>query len=57
MKHQSSVTLEDVRNVDDFVEKLDRLELPNQLAAVLDDPLLQNLLSLRPSGKLHSSAF
>jgi len=40
-----------VRNADDFVRKLDKLELPNQLAAVLDDTLLQNLLALRPSGK------
>ena len=48
---QSSVTLEDVRNVDDFISKLDRLELPSQLGAVLDDPLLQKLLMLRPSGK------
>ena len=47
---QSSITLEEVQNARDFVKKLDRLELPSQLAAVLEDPLLQKLLALRPSG-------
>lgn len=50
MPQQSSVTLEEVRTADDFVKKLNKLELPNQLAAVLEDPLLQRLLALRPSG-------
>lgn len=36
--------------MDDFVKKLDKLELPSQLAAVLEDPLLQKLLTLNPSG-------
>jgi len=44
------VTLEEVRNVDDFVRKLHELELPNQLAAVFEDSLLEKLLALRPSG-------
>jgi centromere protein I len=43
------VALEDVQDVDDFVQKLDQLELPSQLAAVLEDPLLQKYLALRPS--------
>ncbi len=34
-----------------FVDKMDRLELPNQLVAVLADPLLQKLLLLRPSAE------
>lgn len=32
-----------------MVQNIDKLELPNQLVAVLADPLLQKLLLLRPS--------
>ncbi|KAG0135182.1 Mis6-domain-containing protein [Tuber indicum] len=46
---EASVTLEDVEDVSDFVKKLDKLELPNQLVAVLEDPLLRKLISLKPS--------
>lgn len=46
---EASVTLEEVENVDDFVNKLDKLELPNQLVAALEDPLLRKLLELKPS--------
>ncbi|KAH8149893.1 uncharacterized protein LAJ45_06045 [Morchella importuna] len=46
---EASVTLEEVENVDDFVNKLDKLELPNQLVAALEDPLLRKLLQLKPS--------
>ncbi|PWW80391.1 Mis6-domain-containing protein [Tuber magnatum] len=46
---EASVTLEEVEDVGDFVKKLDKLELPNQLVAVLEDPLLQKLISLKPS--------
>ncbi|RKL11432.1 hypothetical protein BFJ68_g8268 [Fusarium oxysporum] len=35
----------------DFVKNLDKLELPNQLVAVLADPLLQKLMLLRPDGE------
>ncbi|UNI19003.1 hypothetical protein JDV02_005226 [Purpureocillium takamizusanense] len=48
---EDSVTLEEVDGVDAFVRSLDRLELPNQLVAVLVDPLLQKLLVLRPSAE------
>ncbi|KAM3442925.1 hypothetical protein NHJ13734_002069 [Beauveria thailandica] len=48
---EDSITLEEIENVQSFVEKMDRLELPNQLVAVLADPLLQKLLLLRPSGE------
>jgi centromere protein I len=41
------VTLEEIENVKDFVEKLEKIELPNQLVAVMGDPLLQRLLQLR----------
>ncbi|KAF8248769.1 Mis6-domain-containing protein [Wilcoxina mikolae CBS 423.85] len=46
---ETSVTLEEVQNADDFVKKLDKLDLPSQLAAVLEDRLLQMLLALNPS--------
>ncbi|RPB05832.1 Mis6-domain-containing protein [Choiromyces venosus 120613-1] len=46
---EASVTLEEVEDVSDFVKKLDKLELPNQLVAVLEDPLLRTLISLKPS--------
>jgi centromere protein I len=31
------------------VQKIEKIELPNQLVAVMDDPLLQKFLALRPS--------
>jgi centromere protein I len=39
--------LEEIENVYDFIQKLEKIELPNQLVAVIGDPLLQNLLQLR----------
>ncbi|KAH0566401.1 hypothetical protein GP486_000184 [Trichoglossum hirsutum] len=44
---ESSVTLEEVENANDFIEKLDRLELPNQFVSALGDPLLQKFLALK----------
>jgi centromere protein I len=35
--------------VNDFIQKLEKIELPNQLVAVLGDPLLQKLLLLKSS--------
>jgi centromere protein I len=35
--------------VDDFIENLDRIELPNQMVSALDDALLQNYVVLRNS--------
>ncbi|KAK5993292.1 Centromere I-like protein [Cladobotryum mycophilum] len=46
---EESVTLEEIENVSSFVQHMDKIELPNQLVAVLADPLLQKLLLLRPS--------
>ena len=43
------MTLEEIESVQSFVQNMDKLELPNQLVAVLADPLLQKLLVLRPS--------
>lgn len=50
---QDSVTLEEIESVAGFVQNIDNLELPNQLVAVLADPLLQKLLLLRPSDESH----
>ncbi|PQE30791.1 Mis6 domain-containing protein [Rutstroemia sp. NJR-2017a WRK4] len=46
--HETSTTLEEVEDVDDFVSKLEKIELPNQLVAAIDDPLLQKFLQLKP---------
>jgi centromere protein I len=35
--------------VEDFVRHLERIELPNQLVAVIGDPLLQKFLQLKHS--------
>lgn len=50
---QNSVTLEEIDNFTSLVQTLERLELPNQLVAVLADPLLQKLSVLRPAAELH----
>ncbi|KAH7166126.1 Mis6-domain-containing protein [Dactylonectria macrodidyma] len=46
---EDSVTLEEIENTTGFVENLEKIELPNQVVAVLADPLLQKLIMLRPS--------
>jgi centromere protein I len=46
---QASVTLEGIDNVEDFVEKLDRIEPPGQCIAFLTDPLLLKYVDLNPS--------
>jgi centromere protein I len=43
--------LEEIEDVHDFVQKLEKIEPPNQLVAVIGDPLLQRLLQLRSSDK------
>ncbi|KAK2628629.1 hypothetical protein QTJ16_001732 [Diplocarpon rosae] len=45
----TSVTLEEIEDVHEFVQKLERIEPPNQLVAVINDPLLQKFLQLRSS--------
>ncbi|RYP50741.1 hypothetical protein DL768_003801 [Monosporascus sp. mg162] len=47
----NSVSLEEIENVDGFVKALETIELPNQLIAVLGDPLLQKLLLLKPDAE------
>lgn len=46
---EASVTLEGIDTVDDFVEKLDRIDPPGQLISILNDPLLQKYVDLKPS--------
>ncbi|KAH9221070.1 Mis6-domain-containing protein [Leptodontidium sp. 2 PMI_412] len=46
---ETSVTLEEIEDVYDFIQKLERIEPPNQLVAVINDPLLQKFLQLRSS--------
>lgn len=48
------MTLEEVDTVDELVLNLEKIELPNQLVAVLADPLLQKLMLLRPSDESQS---
>lgn len=45
--------MEEVENITGFVQNIDRIELPNQLVAVLADPLLQKLLLLRPNAEAY----
>ncbi|KAH6840854.1 Mis6-domain-containing protein [Chaetomium sp. MPI-CAGE-AT-0009] len=51
---ETSVTLEEIDNAESFVKKLEKIELPTQLVAVLADPLLQKFLLLRPSAEASS---
>lgn len=44
-----SVTLEEIDNAEDFVEKLERIEPPGQMISFLIDPLLQKYVELNPS--------
>lgn len=39
--------MEEIDNADRFVQNLEKIHLPNQLAAVVADPLLQKLVLLR----------
>ena len=41
------MTLEEIESVQAFIGKLEKIELPNQLVAVMGDPLLQKLLQLK----------
>lgn len=52
--HETSTTLEDILSVDDFVARLEKIELPNQMVAVLQDPLAQKYLSLTSSRNARS---
>lgn len=50
---ETSVTLEEVEDAAGLAKNLDKLELPNQLVAVLADPLLLKLLLLRLNNDAH----
>ncbi len=47
---ETSVTLEEIEGVQAFINKLEKIELPNQLVAAMGDPLLQMLLQLTSTG-------
>lgn len=40
------ISLEEIRSVDDFVEKLEKIELPDQIISTLGDPLARKYLLL-----------
>ncbi|KXH60690.1 hypothetical protein CSAL01_11230 [Colletotrichum salicis] len=44
---ETSVTLEEIDSADRLVQTVEKIELPNQLAAVLADPLLQKFVALK----------
>ncbi|KAK2029685.1 Mis6-domain-containing protein [Colletotrichum zoysiae] len=44
---ENSVTLEEIDSADRFAQSIEKIELPNQLAAVLADPLLQKFIALK----------
>ncbi|GKT40960.1 centromere protein I [Colletotrichum spaethianum] len=44
---ENSVTLEEIDSADRFAQSVEKIELPNQLAAVLADPLLQKFIALK----------
>jgi centromere protein I len=46
---EASTTLEGIDTVYGLVEKLDRIEPPGQMVAILKDPLLQKYAELKPS--------
>ena len=46
---KSAITLEEIETATGFAQNIDKIELPNQLVAVLADPLLQKFLLIRPS--------
>jgi hypothetical protein len=48
------MTIEEVENVDHFVNNLENIETPSQLVAGLRDPLLQKFLLLNTSADLSS---
>jgi len=41
--------LEEIEDVDNFIQKLEKIEPPNQLVSVIGDPLLQKFMQLRSS--------
>jgi centromere protein I len=48
------ITLEDVENVDDLIDNLEKIEPPDQTGSALEDPLFQKYLSLRPTNELNT---
>ncbi|WEW61519.1 hypothetical protein PRK78_007009 [Emydomyces testavorans] len=44
--HHGFASLEELRNVNDFIQRLDKIQLPNQISSALADPLVQKYLLL-----------
>ncbi|KAK3906525.1 centromere protein I [Staphylotrichum tortipilum] len=51
---ETSVTLEEIDSAESLAGKLEKIELPSQLVAVLADPLLQKFMLLRPDAEASS---
>lgn len=47
--NEGSTTLEEIGTLQEFVEKFEKLEMPNQAVSLLSDPLAQKYLMLHPS--------
>ncbi|KAI9741907.1 MAG: hypothetical protein M1834_000296 [Cirrosporium novae-zelandiae] len=47
--NQESVTLEEIRTVDDFVENFEKLELPSQAVSAISGPVARKYMLLNPS--------
>ncbi|KAF9874862.1 hypothetical protein CkaCkLH20_07556 [Colletotrichum karsti] len=45
--NENSVTVEEIDSADRLARSIEKIELPNQLAAVLADPLLQKFMALK----------
>ncbi|POS87422.1 hypothetical protein EPUL_002144, partial [Erysiphe pulchra] len=46
---ESSITLDEIENIQDLVANLEKIHVPNQLVSMLGDPLLQKFLQLKSS--------
>lgn len=45
--------MEEIEDAISLVEHIDKVELPNQLVAVLSDSVLQKVIMLRPTNQAH----
>ncbi len=48
------MTLEEIDSAESLAGKLEKIELPSQLVAILADPLLQKFMLLRPDAEASS---
>ncbi|KAI7865756.1 Mis6-domain-containing protein [Spinellus fusiger] len=45
---RNAATIQEISNITEFAENIDRLELPDQLASILDNRILQHILICHP---------